>query len=171
MKPHRQLNPNPKIRKRLRVIGFVCLFLGLPMLIVGLIDFFMSFGSMRTPTLFFFAMIGLPLTGVGAMFLQQGYLGSYSRYVAGEISPVAVDTANYLYEGTKDNMRDLANTFGQAMQGKAIDIHCTRCGHSVQPTDRYCDNCGSPMRQNCPHCQTSNDGDARFCRQCGKEIR
>lgn len=171
MQHKRQLNPNPKIRKRFRVIGFISLFTGLPLFIISMIDFFMSFNGMRAPSLFFLTFIGLPLIAVGASCLSQGYLGSYSRYVAGEVSPVAVDTANFLYEGTKDNMHDLAQTFGQAMQGKVVEVNCSRCGHAVKSSDQFCDNCGAAMRTICPACQTSNDGDARYCRQCGKELR
>lgn len=170
MPQKRTLNPDPKVRKKLKTIGFICLFIGAPTLVVSFVDFFVSASMMTMPRLFFLAFIGLPLVGVGIGCLQHGYIGSYTRYVAGEVSPVAVDTANYLYEGTKDNLHDLAATFGNSMQGKVIEVTCHKCRHVVKSTDQYCDQCGAVLKRICPSCQASNDGDARYCRQCGKEM-
>ena len=61
-------NNYSKIKRTLRIVGFLLLTVGAIFLVVGLIDFFNAFQEMRAPTLFVFGMLGLPVVGLGAGF-------------------------------------------------------------------------------------------------------
>ncbi|MCC5847365.1 MAG: SHOCT domain-containing protein [Verrucomicrobia bacterium] len=100
---------NEKFRNTLRAIGFVLLPIGGVFAAIGLIDFFTAFGGSRMPTKFWCLFVGLPLVAFGVMCLQAGFLRTISGYVAGESAPVAKDTLQYVGEGMRPTIRNIAN--------------------------------------------------------------
>jgi len=171
-------------RSALRVIGPLILIIGLVLTIVGLSGFFSAFGSgpsfggpppgMRR---FFLAFIGLPMMAVGGAITKFAFMGSVARYVASEAAPVVKDTTNYMIDGTKDAVGDLAQSVGAGiaagMSGdKPSDdtVDCPGCGAACDSGARFCDQCGTaiPGEVRCERCGVMNEPDAKFCDQCGR---
>lgn len=165
-------------RNALRTIGPVVLGIGVIFTLIGLGSFFMAFGGSGPPRLFWCAFIGLPMVGLGLTITKFGYLGAIGRYVAGEASPVAKDTFNYMADGTKDSVRDLAGAVGDGLfdrngsDQRAGPVHCPRCDQPNEPDAQFCDQCGAELftDKRCPECGESCDPEARFCDHCGKKL-
>ncbi|MGE5560422.1 MAG: zinc ribbon domain-containing protein [Chloroflexota bacterium] len=164
-------------RQSLRSLGMVLTAVGGLMLAIGMIDFFSAFGSFRPPQLFWCAFVGMPLLGLGARLLKFGYMGAATRYVAGEIAPVAKDTIKYMGEQTEDTIADIARAVitGADPQGRAVDpgvAHCAACGADNPPDARFCSTCGADLNQSrrCPKCGEANAPDAKFCHHCGRPL-
>jgi hypothetical protein len=96
------------IRKGLRIAGPVIFFIGLLCVIIGVGNFFLSFGGGGMPHYFWLAFIGMPLMFVGIVLCQFGFMGAVARFIAGESAPVAADTVNYLAEETKGAVETVA---------------------------------------------------------------
>lgn len=71
-------------------------------------------------------------------------MGKVARYTASEIAPVKKDTANYLIDGTKDEISDLFHK----IKGQTI-VNCPYCGDENDPDAIYCDYCGRKLRVTC----------------------
>lgn len=161
------LNPeeNVKTRNKLRRIGFVCLFVGLVFMAIGLISFFTAFGSFgSTPDYFWCSFVGMPLIFVGGVCLAYSYLGKFARYVSNEAAPVAKDTINYMVDGTKDSIIGAVKEFTGTSKNVLV---CPKCGNKNSTTAQFCDECGAPLSITCPKCGAQNDSDAKFCQKCG----
>jgi hypothetical protein len=55
-----------------RVVGPAVLLIGVGFIVVGMVDFFRSFGSFGPPTLFWCHFVGIPVLFVGAVMTQMG---------------------------------------------------------------------------------------------------
>jgi len=171
-----QLNPG-HIRKRnlLRRIGPVVLGLGVLLLAVGTIDFFISMSSFgRMPTLFWCNFLGMPMIFFGVVMTKIGYVGSIARYMSAENSPVAKDTFNYMADGAREGVRDIASAIREGVTGDVSGSAC--CPGCKQPNDRdakFCDACGGSVsyEKDCPDCEVPNDHDAKFCDGCGSPFQ
>jgi hypothetical protein len=78
------------------------------------------------PSKFWMAFVGLPLIAVGGWFLQAGFVGAASRFVASETAPAVRTTA-------------------EAWQGEASGAFCSRCGKRASVSARFCDGCGAQL--------------------------
>jgi hypothetical protein len=160
-----------QVRRVLRLAGPIVLGLGVVLMMVGLGSFFSSFGSFESPRYFWCCFLGMPLVMVGLVMCQFGFMGAITRYQVGEIAPVGKDTFNYMADGTKDGVQTVASAIGsglsQGMSGAATTARCPKCGHSNDTDAKFCDECGSALLKTCPACGESNDGDAKFCDACG----
>lgn len=132
-------------RNVLRVLGPVVGGLGILFTAIGIGNFFYSFGSFEPPRYFWCAFVGMPLMFFGGAMTQYGYLGAWARYVAGEGAPVAKDAFNYLAEGTRPGVRNIAQAVGEGLAA-------------------------ARTARGCPRCQQANDSDARFCKHCGAAL-
>lgn len=168
-------------RDTLRVIGPLIFGVGGLFTLVGGVDFFSSFGSMRLPTLFWCFFIGMPLMGIGGALTKAGFAGKIVRYYSQEFTPAATDTFNYAAHQTKDSIREIAGAIGQGLRDETepagtdqsmLVFRCQRCHHDNSPEARFCSQCGVALNQDiaCPHCQAMNEPDAKFCDKCGKPI-
>ena len=193
-------------RSVLRIIGPTIFLVGLILTIIGIAGFFSSFNSAwdSGPSFgsgfesmpgfdsgsgfghtqrdsgmsrFFLAFIGLPMMGVGAAISKFAFLGSVARYVASEAAPVVKDTTNYMIDGTKGAVSDLAQSVGAGiaagMAGDQSTIEttdCPGCGEACDSGARFCDQCGTPIPGDvsCNACGEMNDPNAKFCNQCGQ---
>jgi hypothetical protein len=166
------LQNNPELKKKLRFWGPALLFVGGVLIATALIDFFVAFGTMGMPRLFFLFFLAMPFVMAGAIVTKFGYMGSVARYTASEIAPVAKDVTNYMIDGTKDQIIDLADGILGRKQAHATPPSrtCYRCGEVANPGAKYCDRCGVPLAKECPKCHTENDGDAAFCQSCGERL-
>jgi len=96
------------IRKFLRIAGPVIFLIGVLCLVIGIINFFWSFGGGGMPHYFWLAFVGMPLMFVGIVLCQFGFMGAVFRFMAGESAPVAADTVNYMAEETKGAVETVA---------------------------------------------------------------
>jgi hypothetical protein len=173
-------------------------FAGLIFTIVGFGSFFSSFGSFGPPRYFWCAFVGLPLLGVGLGICKFAYLGAVSRYVAGEVAPVGKDVVNYLAQGTKGAVRDLAAAVSEGLASGVPSgdvphagvpsgnighagvpsgnigglVRCQKCDVDNEGSANFCKACGAPLAKlrACESCGERNDPDARFCDNCGKPM-
>jgi hypothetical protein len=139
-----RLDPsNPKhseLRSMLRLAGPALFAVGLVFAAIGLISFFSAFSSHQPPRLFWCAFIGFPMIAVGVKITKFAYLGEVTRYMANEVSPVGKDVVNYMVDGTKESVRDIAaavaegvrstnpNTEEPAVEQTAqVKIRCRNC--------------------------------------------
>ncbi len=162
------------VRNYLRTLGPALAMLGLIFTAVGMVSFFSAFGSFEPPRYFWCAFVGLPLLAVGIGISKFAYLGSIARYIAGETAPVAKNTANYMVDGTKGSIREVASAIGEGLRDvrSMESLHCQKCGTNNESSANFCRQCGVPFAKTkrCPHCGDSNLHDARFCDHCGAAV-
>ncbi|HAK97261.1 MAG TPA: hypothetical protein DCM87_20300 [Planctomycetes bacterium] len=164
-------------RALLRVIGPVVAITGLAFTIAGVGSFFSAFGGGGPPRYFWCVFVGLPLLAIGIGITKFAFLGAVTRYIAGEAAPVAKDTFNYVAEGTQEGVRHVAQAIGEgiAAAGGGRPAAVRRCGACSEDNDldaRFCKSCGAPLAAGkvCPSCSAENDADARFCDRCGRGL-
>ncbi len=172
------LDPRHKeTRALLRVVGPGVVLVGLIFTMIGLGSFFASFGTFRPPRYFWCMFVGLPLLGLGAVICRFAFLGAVSRYIANEVAPVGKDVVNYMAEGTKGAVRDLASAVGEGLgtgaPSKEVQVvRCHKCNTDNELPADYCKACGASLTKSksCGSCGEWNDPDARFCDNCGKAL-
>lgn len=173
MSPH--IDPqHPERRNALRVIGTAVVVVGVIFSAIGIGSFFSAFGTFEPPRYFWCAFIGFPLIGVGATICKFAFLGSVTRYMANEVAPVGKDVVNYMADGTKGAVRDMAAAVGEGLRASESErrqVRCRKCNTGNDATAKFCKSCGAPLQnKSCPSCGDLNDADAQFCDSCGKVI-
>jgi hypothetical protein len=162
------------VRSLLRVLGPAIAAVGLIFMVIGFGSFFASFGSFGPPRLFWCAFVGMPLLALGSTISKFAYMGAVARYVASEAAPVAKDATNYMVEGTKDSIRDVATAIGEGIAAAKSPhaTRCQKCGTDNDESANYCRECGAPLTKTkrCEKCGQSIDADARFCDHCGVAV-
>jgi ribosomal protein L40E len=169
------INPrHNEIRSTLRTVGPAVAITGLIFTIIGVGSFFAAFGGFGPPRFFWCAFLGLPLLAIGIGISQFAYIGAITRYVAGEGAPVAKDMTNYMVEGTRDSIRDVATALGEGFAAAKAPsfMTCQRCGANNNSDASFCRACGGPVAttKTCAKCGEANDVDARFCDHCGTAV-
>jgi len=132
-------------RQLLRTLGPTVVGIGLLLIIVGMVDFFSVFGSMESPHLFWCVFLGMPVLFVGVVMCQFAFFGAVARYISGEAAPVQKDTFNYLADGTKEGVKTVAQAIGEGLSAAHAGVHCGQCNHSNDADARFCKNCGAPL--------------------------
>lgn len=171
--PHRdQINPgHRKVRLVLRVLGPAIALAGLACLVVGMIDFFTADGM---PKLFWLNFVGLPLLFVGLGLSSHGYMGAIARYQAQEIAPVAVDTINHSGSATRPGISAIAGAIREGLSGDGWhdERRCCACSAHITSDARFCSQCGSEVKtvRVCESCGRQSGTDARFCSGCGQSL-
>jgi ribosomal protein L40E len=191
----REIDPEHEAtRSLLRVAGPGLVILGLIFILVGFVDFFSSgvqpgpefqlpgglnFQPMgiRQPTKFWCFFVGLPMVAIGVAMCKYAFLGAVTRYVADEVAPVGKDVVNYMADGTKDSVREIAEAVGEGLQGRGAGasdpgLHCPKCGRANGAGANFCERCGAPLARtkSCPRCSHSNGAEASFCSKCGAPL-
>lgn len=161
-------------RAVLRFFGILLLAIGVILVAIALIDFFSAFGSWREPKLFWCAFLGMPLMFVGIVMCSMGFMGAVSRFAAAEQAPVVKDSFNYVADGIKPGVSDIASAFAAGLTGGSGEAKnvCLTCGHELGGDAKFCDSCGRPVpgEKTCPTCKAQNRPDAKFCDQCGAAL-
>ena len=67
------------IRDLLRVVGPAVLAVGVLFMIIGVGNFFASFGTFQPPRYFWCAFVGIPLMGVGMAICKFAFIGAVTR--------------------------------------------------------------------------------------------
>ncbi len=153
-----------KLNKTLKIIGIILSPIGLIFSIVGFISFFNAFNSGEQPRLFFMCFIGLPLIFLGLACLLIGSLKDIQRYTASQTAPVSKDVANYMLDGTREELSKTINNVTNNM------VTCPKCGCKNTNDSTFCKNCGEKLIIKCHDCQTNNSIDATYCKKCGKKL-
>lgn len=165
------------VRSALRVIGPCLIFAGLIFIIIGMVSFFSAFGSFGPPKYFWCCFVGMPLLGVGVVLTKFGYIGSVGRYIVNEVAPVGKDAINYMAEGTKGSIGQVAAAIGKGFregagtgQAGGVAVRCHKCNEENDVSAKFCNECGTPLAKSkqCTSCGELNDPDAKFCDNCGK---
>ena len=159
-----------QIKGKLKKIGLTLLIVGGICFLVGIIDFFVAFGSFRAPTLFFFAFIGLPMAGIGGSLTLTAHQREIHQYRADEITPVINDTAEDISPAITTIASAVREGLSQESTGASTKRACPACAAPVSPTDKFCANCGAPLARTCPPCSTPLEADDNFCPQCGTKL-
>lgn len=164
-------------RDILRVIGPAVAALGLILVVIGTASFFMSFGEFEPPKYFWCAFVGLPLFALGMVLSKFGFAGAVTRYLAEEVAPVGKDVVNYMADGTKGAVRDVAAAIADGLraggEGEQVRmLRCYKCNTDNEMPANFCKQCGAPFTKtkSCPQCGELNDPDARFCDRCGTAV-
>ncbi len=134
-----------RVRNTLRITGLILLVVGLFLFGSGLADFLstMSNPSLEGPTKFWELFLGLLLLGPAGWCLQAGFLGSASRYVAGETTPVVKDSASYLSDG--EGVLGVGRTVDDGTGPAAHGLVCSACGTRNDEGASFCDHCGHAL--------------------------
>ncbi|HVR75867.1 MAG TPA: zinc ribbon domain-containing protein [Planctomycetota bacterium] len=173
-----QMDPqqNPT-RNVLRILGPAVVVVGLIFAAIGIGSFFSAFGGSGPPRYFWCAFIGLPLLGLGGIICKFAFLGPVTRYMANEVAPVGKDVVNYMAEGTRGAVRDVAAAVGEGLRAGAPAqemriLRCHKCNTDNEAPASFCKGCGAPLAKTrpCRSCGELNDPDARFCDGCGKVV-
>jgi hypothetical protein len=174
----------------MRIVGPVFIVAGFAMFVAGVISFhtrfneereefdlnFGNFGRQRvkvdkSPDRFWMCFAGVPIAIAGVWLTRLGYVGATARYVAGETAPVARDTVNYVLEGTKESIREVASAVrGARDRDRDNEVDCPKCGHGNDADANFCDECGAALARACTKCGKNNDADAKFCDACGTPV-
>jgi len=166
-------------RAVLRTVGVIVLITGLVLIAIGVISFFSAFGSHGSPRYFWCAFLGMPVTFVGGVLCQLGFMGSVARYSAGEMAPVGKDTFNYVADGTKESLKGVAQAVGSGLAAgmgaagtggqSAAKVRCHKCNQTNDAAAKFCGQCGASLLKTkaCPSCGELNDPDSKFCDNCG----
>lgn len=161
-------------RTFLRLLGPAVAGVGLVFMVVGMVSFFSAFGGMGPPRFFWCAFVGMPLLAVGIGIMKFAYFGAVVRYIASETAPVGKDLTNYMADGTKGSIRDVATAVGEGFAAARSPhaVRCQKCGAGNEASANFCHDCGSPLAKtkHCAKCGEANDANARFCDNCGTAI-
>ena len=111
-----QLQKQPTIRKTLRYLGLLILTIGILLTLIGMISFFSAFGSFEPPHYTWCLFLGMPLIFIGGVMTMFGYMGAFTRYVAGESAPVAKDVVNYMGENTQPGVKAFTKAVTQGIK-------------------------------------------------------
>ena len=165
-------------RGTLRILGPIIIIVGIVFAGIAFVDFFSAAGSsgFQNPDKFWMFFIALPLLFVGIVISNFGYMGTVARYRAREIAPVAKDTVNYMFDGTKDSAKDFAGAVREGITGgnEKMEpmVRCHKCNSENPLNAKFCNNCGAALSKSkkCPVCDELNDHDSKFCDNCGHKF-
>ncbi len=170
-----------QIRTTLRVVGPIVIGVGILFIAAGMVDFFSAMGGFGPPRLFWCFFVGIPLLAIGQGMLRFAYLGSVSRYLSREITPVAVDTFNETARGTRGGVETLARAVGHGVSAAFrgddgpnlgdASLSCGKCTHPNPADANFCNQCGNPLEDpGCRSCGAMNPPGSQFCNDCGQKI-
>jgi len=162
-------------RSVLRVVGPCCVIVGLIFVIVGMVSFFPAFVGSGPPRYFWCASLGMPFLAVGGIMCKFGYMGAIGRYVVNEVAPVSKDAFNYMADGTKEAIGEVAAVIDEGLRSGAGAmevrvLRCHKCNADNEVSAKFCKECGAAVTKSkpCGICGELNDADAKFCDNCGK---
>ena len=144
-----------KVKKNLKLIGFICLAIGAVLTITAFVELFQSVGSGGFPRLFFLAFIGLPLIGIGAMLLSLGYRGELMKYAKNEAVPIVNEAGKEISPA----VRAVASAVAETKEESTNFIVCKDCGEKNPADGKFCKNCGKEIPE-----------EGSFCNYCGEKI-
>jgi hypothetical protein len=102
------------------------------------------------PQYFWCVFVGMPIFIVGLLLCKFAFLGAVARYAAQEIAPVGRDTFNYLASEARPGIRGMASAVTEGIrqgmgQAAGAQVICSRCHAANDPDARFCKNCGAEL--------------------------
>jgi len=72
---------------------------------------------------------------------------------------------------------NMGNMFGkmagfdaQPAPAAAATIACPGCGKQINATNKFCPECGAPIKTQCPKCGSKFKAGTKFCPECGEKV-
>ena len=89
MQNENNFEKHEKLKKKLKIAGFVLVIVGAVLTLAAFIDFFITVGNpdKGMPKLFFLAFIGLPMLGIGAGLLTFAFRRELPRIPKTKVCP------------------------------------------------------------------------------------
>ena len=69
-----------------------------------------------------------------------------------------------------EQIKPFVKSVASAAKESGEKVVCAQCGAENDGDAEFCKSCGKPMKKVCPDCKKGNDGDASFCDGCGKKL-
>ena len=182
-----------KIRRKLKKSSKICLAIGIPVLIAGIVLFIIGFSNFNSSSIStagskmamlaggsFVIFIGFVLSAVGIYTTFFAHAREISSYTASSIAPVIKDTAEYLAPTTNNVVKEISESVSEGIaKGKSSSnkganagkVVCQNCGHKNESTAKFCSNCGNAITQDkfCTACGTKLENNDKFCPNCGQK--
>lgn len=153
-------------KKKLKIIGFIIVGAGLALSVTGLVSFFSAFRTGSTPDLFFCAIIGFPLLGIGASILSFAFKREIMRYAKNESVPVINEASEEITPAVKN----VAAAVNEGLKSEKT-ITCPKCGTANPADGKFCKECGTALDVTCPNCGEKISPDDKFCNNCGEKLK
>ena len=99
---------------------------------------------------FWCLFVVMPITFVGLVLTGYGFMGSVARYWAGEMTPVAKDSFNYMADGTKEGVQTIASAVGKGLglaSAQSPGVRCQKCNKENDAHAKFCEECGTPLEK------------------------
>ena len=181
-----------KIKRKLKKSSKICLAIGIPVLIAGIVLFIIGFSNFNSSSIStagskmamlaagsFVIFIGFVLIAVGVYTTFFAHAREISSYTASSVAPVIKDTAEYLAPTTNNVVKGIAGSISEGIaQGKsAVNkngeevVVCQKCRKKNHKDAKFCSNCGSELirKKFCSICGSKLESDAKFCPNCGQK--
>ena len=155
-----------KLKKRLKIAGFILLAVGLVCTVVGMANFFSSAmgGDGEMPKLFWLMFIGVPCLGVGGSLLGFAYRREIMNFNKNESVPVINDAAGEIAPAVR-NIAEAVKTADEKPTVKCA------CGEENPVGSKFCRKCGRSLAGVCPDCGKEVGANDEFCNNCGAKLK
>lgn len=170
MNKNNNLIRNPKYKKASRimtVVGAVFLALGIAFVVTSAV--FMTKDIEGTFMLSaVFGSLGVFSIGVGMMLLVVSLSGAFSRFFVSQQAETHKDYVNYMRQETEESAKEY---YQNVFSGKDTVI-CPHCQSENPREARFCGHCGEELNitSECPYCHHENPADSNYCNQCGRKL-
>lgn len=155
-----------KLKKRLKIAGFILLAVGFVCTVVGMANFFSSAmgGDGEMPKLFWLMFIGVPCLGVGGSLLGFAYRREIMNFNKNESVPVINDAAGEIAPAVR-NIAEAVKTADEKPTVKCV------CGEENPAGSKFCRKCGRSLAGVCPDCGKEVGANDEFCNNCGAKLK
>lgn len=155
-----------KLKKRLKIAGFILLAVGFVCTVVGMANFFSSAmgGDGEMPKLFWLMFIGVPCLGVGGSLLGFAYRREIMNFNKNESVPVINDAAGEIAPAVR-NIAEAVKTADEKPTVKCA------CGEKNPAGSKFCRKCGRSLAGVCPDCGKEVGANDEFCNNCGAKLK
>lgn len=83
---------------------------------------------------------------------------------------VGDDISSRASQGVSDGIdKGISKMFGK---NEELGNKCSKCKKEIEDSSlKFCPDCGTKLLKNCPECGIDYPLDAKFCTQCGKQLK
>lgn len=133
--------------RRLRIIGFVLLIVGITLIVTSILSIADALAKEKTPIGFFVLFfLAFPTVFFAIVFLITGYRKTMLEYGLQATAPVAKDAVNYMFAETSDSFANMTGKVSKSIKNNHNKmIKCPFCGALNEEGSRYCEKCGSKL--------------------------
>lgn len=152
-----------KTKRILKIIGPIILIIGISLALIAIVPFVF----MQETDTFGLAFIAFPLIFIGSSLTAIGFHREIVKYGIDENKDNAKYMANYMMDGTRENVVRSANAIRDGYIKKSF---CPYCGCENDSDASFCKECGKSLKKICPKCGEENDSNAKYCDNCGTKL-